>query len=63
MPENTTLVEPVAPVIKPADSVISNSISAQDYADHMQLSLNQLETVTLMLQVLDQADGGPAPTE
>jgi hypothetical protein len=29
----------------------------------MQLSLNQLETVTLMLQVLDQADGGPAPTE
>jgi len=29
----------------------------------MQLSMNQLETVTLMLQVLEQADGGPAPTE
>ncbi len=39
------------------------SISAQDYADHMQLALNQLETVTLMLQVLEQADGGSSPTE
>jgi hypothetical protein len=29
----------------------------------MQLSINQLETVTLMLQVLEQADGGTAPTE
>jgi RNA polymerase sigma factor (sigma-70 family) len=63
MPEATTPAEPAAPVVKPAEPVISNSISAQDYADHMQLSLNQLETVTLMLQVLDQADGGPAPTE
>jgi RNA polymerase sigma factor (sigma-70 family) len=40
-----------------------NSITPVEYADHMQLSLNQLETVTLMLQVLEQADGGPAPTE
>ena len=63
MPENITLVEPAVPVVKPAAPAISNSISTQDYADHMQLSLNQLETVTLMLQVLDQADGGPAPTE
>ena len=29
----------------------------------MELSIAQLETVTLMLLVLDQADGGPAPTE
>jgi RNA polymerase sigma factor (sigma-70 family) len=63
MSEKLTSVEPAAPVVKPAAPAISNSISAQDYADHMQLSLNQLETVTLMLQVLDQADGGPAPTE
>jgi RNA polymerase sigma factor (sigma-70 family) len=63
MPEATTPAEPAAPVVKPVEPVISNSISAQDYADHMQLSLNQLETVTLMLQVLDQADGGLAPTE
>ena len=48
-------------MIKPVS--VKNSISAEEYADHMQLSLNQLATVTLMLQVLDQADGGPAPTE
>jgi RNA polymerase sigma factor (sigma-70 family) len=47
--------------IKPVSA--KNSISAEVYADHMQLSLNQLKTVTLMLQVLEQADGGPAPTE
>jgi RNA polymerase sigma factor (sigma-70 family) len=47
--------------VKPLNA--KNSISAEDYAGHMQLSLNQLETVTLMLQVLEQADGGPAPTE
>jgi hypothetical protein len=29
----------------------------------MQLAVDQLETTVLMLQVLDQADGGPAPTE
>ncbi len=40
-----------------------NSISSEEYSYHMQLSLNQLETVTLMLQVLEQADGGLAPTE
>jgi RNA polymerase sigma factor (sigma-70 family) len=50
-----------AKVNKPVS--VENSISADEYADHMQLSLNQLETVTLMLQVLEQADGGPAPTE
>ena len=63
MPETTTPAQPVAPVVKPADPIISNSISAEDYSDHMQLSMNQLETVTLMLQVLEQVDGGSAPTE
>jgi hypothetical protein len=47
--------------IKPVSA--KNSISAEEYADHMQLSLNQLETVTLMLQVLEQTDAGPASTE
>jgi len=42
---------------------VNKSISAEAYADHMQLSISQLETVALMLQVLEQADGGPAPTE
>jgi len=41
---------------------IKNSIGASVYADHLQLSVSQLETVTLMLQVLNQSDGGPAPT-
>jgi len=55
------------PIIESSKAVkpesIKNLISTEEYADHMQLSLNQLETVTLMLQVLEQADGGPAPTE
>jgi RNA polymerase sigma factor (sigma-70 family) len=55
------------PVIKSREAVkqvsAKNSISTQEYAEHMQLSLNQLATVTLMLQVLEQTDGGPAPTE
>ena len=41
----------------------SKSISVDDYADHMALSVAQLETVTLMLQVLDQTDGQNSPTE
>jgi RNA polymerase sigma factor (sigma-70 family) len=49
------------PIIKQIN--LTKTITAADYAEHMQLSLSQLETVTLMLQVLDQTDGGPAPTE
>jgi hypothetical protein len=47
------------------DVVVNNtkSISVDEYADHMALSVAQLETVTLMLAVLDQTDGGPVPTE
>jgi RNA polymerase sigma factor (sigma-70 family) len=40
-----------------------NAISVSEYADHMQLSVSQLETVTLMLQVLEQADNGSSSTE
>jgi len=54
------------PVIKSVEAIkpvsAKNSISTEEYADHMQLSLNQLETVTLMLQVLEQTDDGSAPT-
>jgi RNA polymerase sigma factor (sigma-70 family) len=63
--ESTLVVE--QPVVQSSNAIksvrIKNSISTEEYADHMQLSLNQLETVTLMLQVLEQVDGGPAPTE
>ena len=51
-----------APVVK---EVINNrnTITASEYADHMELSVAQLETVTLMLAVLDQTEGRQAPTE
>jgi hypothetical protein len=51
------------PVVKAVKPVTTNSISNEDLALHMQLAVDQLETTVLMLQVLDQADGGPAPTE
>jgi hypothetical protein len=52
----------IAPVIK---QVINerNTITASEYADHMELSVAQLETITLMLSVLEQTNGGPAPIE
>jgi hypothetical protein len=51
------------PVVKDVKVVTTNSISNEDLALHMQLAVDQLETTVLMLQVLDQADGGPSPTE
>jgi len=51
----TTSEEVVAPVATTPSS--NKAITADQYADHMSLSLAQLETVTLMLTVLDQADG------
>jgi hypothetical protein len=51
------------PVVKAVKPVNTKSISNEDLALHMQLAVDQLETTVLMLQVLDQADGGPAPTE
>jgi RNA polymerase sigma factor (sigma-70 family) len=56
LPAITTPVTPEAPVAKPV--VNTPSITSTEYADHMQLSLAQLETVTLMLQALEQTDGG-----
>ena len=54
---------PVAPVAKAAKPAAIKSISNENLALHMELAVDQLETTVLMLQVLDQADGGPAPTE
>jgi len=61
MPVIDAPVAPTTPALKPVAAV--QTISATEYADQMALSMAQLETVTLMLQVLDQTDGGPAPTE
>jgi RNA polymerase sigma factor (sigma-70 family) len=56
---------PVAPATTPTakPAAAAQTISATEYADNMTLSLAQLETVTLMLTVLDQTDGGSTPTE
>jgi len=63
LPAVPTVVTPEITSSQPSAKSEIKSISAQDYADHMQLALNQLETVTLMLQVLEQADGGSSPAE
>ncbi len=55
---------PQVPVVQSKPVILTNSnymVSAQDYSDQIFLALAQLETVTLMLQVLDQADGGQTP--
>ena len=54
-------VAPVTPAAKPAPA--TKTISVDEYAYHMSLSMAQLETVTLMLAVLDQTNGGSNPTE
>ena len=54
-------VAPATPIAKPVAAV--QTISVTEYADNMALSLAQLETVTLMLQVLDQTNGGSTPRE
>jgi RNA polymerase sigma factor (sigma-70 family) len=61
MPTVTTPAQPAAPVI--TKKAVANKVSDEDLTLHMQLAVDQLETTVLMLQVLDQADGGPAPTE
>jgi len=62
MPAATELTQTQIPVVKPVVKSISKTISAQEYVDQMSLSLSQLETVTLMLQTLDQIDdGGQTP--
>jgi DNA-binding NarL/FixJ family response regulator len=63
LPAVITLTTPeAAPVIKQAIDY-RNAITVSEYADHMELSVAQLETVTLMLAVLDQTEGGQTPTE
>ena len=52
--ESSKATEPVS---------VKNYISADEYMNHMQLSVNQLETLTLMLQVLEQSDSRSKPTE
>jgi len=63
LPTIVTEVTPEpAPVIKLAVKEIG-TITKSEFADHMELSVAQLETITLMLAVLDQTNGGPSPTD
>jgi len=61
IPTVATPAQPVVPVVVKPSAV--NKVSNEDLTLHMQLAVDQLETTVLMLQVLDQADGGPTPTE
>ena len=63
LPEVITPSIPEQLTIAPTEASTEKTIAIQEYSDHMSLSTAQLETVALMLQVLDQTDGGPAPTE
>jgi RNA polymerase sigma factor (sigma-70 family) len=61
MPTVTIPLQPAAPVV--TKSATTNKVSNEDLTLHMQLAVDQLETTVLMLQVLDQAEGGSAPTK
>jgi hypothetical protein len=63
MPATTSKVEQKVVATKNLNSKSVGTISVQEFSDQMSLSLSQLETVTLMLQVLDQTEGGQGPTE
>jgi hypothetical protein len=55
--------ETVSEILMDAEANTANTISAQDYSDHMTLSLAQLETITFMLQALDLVDKEISPIE
>ena len=57
LPAVVTPTTPEVVIEKVITTPLNNTITANQYADHMSLSLAQLETVTLMLQTLDQVNG------
>jgi hypothetical protein len=62
LPSVTTLNAPILKsVVKPV--VVLQSISPAEFADHMKLSVAQLETATLMLQIIEKIDGMGSPSE
>jgi RNA polymerase sigma factor (sigma-70 family) len=63
LPAVITPAEPEAALVIKQVINQRNTITASEYADHMSLSVAQLETVTLMLSILDQTESGQAPTE
>ena len=49
--------------ISDSKKVIRNKLSFEEYSDHMSLASTQLETIALMIEVLDQADSAGSPAE
>jgi RNA polymerase sigma factor (sigma-70 family) len=66
---NQDLLDVIIPTVPEAALVVKQAIddpitiTASEYTDHMDLAVAQLETVTLMLSVLDQIEDRQAPTE
>ena len=70
IPQTPTASESTEPIIidlpsnkTPIVKKSNDTITIQEYADHMSLSTIQLETISLMLQALEQANVGKIPTE
>ena len=67
LPQASNIPEPLVteiPTEKFSKSIDnSDPITNQEYSDHMSLSVAQLETISLMLQVLEQSDGGESAVE
>jgi RNA polymerase sigma factor (sigma-70 family) len=59
------VINSIEPKDVPVTNQLNNEVSAitpAEYVNHMELSLAQLETVTLMLAIMEQLDGGPSAT-
>jgi RNA polymerase sigma factor (sigma-70 family) len=59
------VINSIEPKDVPVINQLNNEVSAitpAEYVNHMELSLAQLETVTLMLAIMEQLDGGPSAT-
>jgi RNA polymerase sigma factor (sigma-70 family) len=57
-PNTPKVVPPVKQLV-----IEQNTITSSEYADHMELSVAQLETIALMLSILDQTADGQTPTD
>jgi RNA polymerase sigma factor (sigma-70 family) len=64
--DTTAVIAPITPeavpVVKQSINK-SNAITPSEYADHMELSVAQLETITLMISVLEQSGRGSTAPE
>lgn len=64
--DTTAVIAPITPepipVVKQSINK-SNAITPSEYTNHMELSVAQLETITLMISVLDQTEGSSTTAE